>query len=57
MLDHIGVILERLGVVDQMYQKAEPPLTQLGGRVVNSPKLHCDGSDSFYFSNPDGTVF
>ena len=39
-----------------MYRAVEPRLQQLGGRVVKLPKQHRDGSYSFYFSDPDGTV-
>jgi catechol 2,3-dioxygenase-like lactoylglutathione lyase family enzyme len=55
-LDHIGVILESPEAVDRMYREIEPRLLQLGGRVVTPPKQHRDGSYSFYFSDPDGTV-
>ncbi|HSL03347.1 MAG TPA: VOC family protein, partial [Nitrospiraceae bacterium] len=55
-LDHIGVILESPEDVDRMYWKVEPWLSELGGRVVTPPKQHRDGSYSFYFSDPDGTV-
>ena len=55
-LDHIGVILESLEAVDRMYREIEPRLPHLGGRVVTPPKQHRDGSYSFYFSDPDGTV-
>ena len=56
LLDHIGVILESSEAVDRMYREAESRLLQLGGRVVTPPKQHRDGSYSFYFSDPDGTV-
>jgi predicted lactoylglutathione lyase len=55
-LDHVGVILESPEAVDRMYREVEPRLQQLGGRVVTPPKQHRDGSYSFYFSDPDGTV-
>ena len=55
-LDHIGVILESPEAVDRMYREVEPRLPLLGGRVVKPPKQHRDGSYSFYFSDPDGTV-
>jgi len=55
-LDHIGVILESPEAVDRMYREIEPQLPGLGGRVVTPPKPHRDGSYSFYFSDPDGTV-
>ncbi|RPH81652.1 MAG: VOC family protein [Nitrospiraceae bacterium] len=55
-LDHIGVILESPEAVDRMYGEIEPRLSELGGRIVTPPKQHRDGSYSFYFSDPDGTV-
>lgn len=56
LLDHIGVILESPEAVDRMYRDVEPRLTKLGGQVEKLPKLHRDGSYSFYFSDPDGNV-
>lgn len=56
LLDHIGVILESPEAVERMYQAVEPLLQQLGGQIVKPPKQHRDGSYSFYFSDPDGTV-
>ena len=56
LLDHIGVILESPEAVDRMYREVEPRVQQLGGQVVKPPKQHRDGSYSFYFSDPDGTV-
>ncbi|NWF74773.1 MAG: VOC family protein [Nitrospirae bacterium] len=56
LLDHIGVILESPEAVERMYQKIEPLLQELGGQIVKPPKQHRDGSYSFYFSDPDGTV-
>jgi catechol 2,3-dioxygenase-like lactoylglutathione lyase family enzyme len=56
LLDHIGVILESPEAVERMYQEVEPLLKRLGGQIVKSPKQHRDGSYSFYFSDPDGTV-
>ncbi|MEO8340843.1 MAG: VOC family protein [Nitrospirota bacterium] len=55
-LDHIGVILESQEAVDRMYRDVTPRLSELGGQVVTPPKQHRDGSYSFYFSDPDGTV-
>src|SRR5712691_11618999 len=68
-LDHVGVILESPEAVDRMYREVdcfravdrryredEPRLPQLGGRVVEPPNQHRDGSYSFCFSGPDGTV-
>ncbi len=55
-LDHIGVILESPEAVDRMYREVEPSLQPLGGQVVKPPKQHRDGSYSFYFSDPDGTI-
>jgi catechol 2,3-dioxygenase-like lactoylglutathione lyase family enzyme len=56
LLDHIGVILESPEAVERMYQEVEPLLQELGGQIVKPPKQHRDGSYSFYFSDPDGTV-
>jgi catechol 2,3-dioxygenase-like lactoylglutathione lyase family enzyme len=56
LLDHIGVILDDPGSVDQMYREIEPKIGSLGGAVVKAPKHHRDGSYSFYFSDPDGNV-
>ena len=56
LLDHIGVILESPEAVDRMYREVEPHLQGLGGQIVKLPKLHRDGSYSFYFSDPDGTI-
>jgi hypothetical protein len=56
LLDHIGVILETPEAVRRMYQEIEPRLAQLGGQMLKPPKQHRDGSFSFYFSDPDGTV-
>jgi len=55
-LDHIGVILDSPESVDRMYREVEPRIQQLGGGIVTPPKQHRDGSYSFYFSDPDGTV-
>ena len=56
LLDHIGVILESPEAVDRMYREIEPRLAQLGGKILKQPKQHRDGSYSFYFCDPDGTV-
>ena len=56
LLDHIGVILESPEAVERMYREIEPRLQGLGGQIVKPPKQHRDGSYSFYFSDPDGTV-
>ena len=56
LLDHLGVILESPEAVERMYQEVEPLLQGLGGQIVKQPKQHRDGSYSFYFSDPDGTV-
>ena len=56
LLDHIGVILESSEAVDRMYREVEPQLQRLGGQIVKLPKQHRDGSYSFYFSDPDGTI-
>ena len=56
LLDHMGVILESPQAVDQMYSEIVPLIESLGGRITKEPKLHRDGSYSFYFSDPDGNV-
>ncbi|NOT22520.1 MAG: VOC family protein [Nitrospiraceae bacterium] len=56
LLDHIGVILESPEAVERMYQEVEARLPVLGGQLVKLPKQHRDGSYSFYFSDPDGTL-
>ncbi len=54
LLDHMGVILESPQAVDQMYREIVPSIKSLGGQITKEPKLHRDGSYSFYFSDPDG---
>ncbi len=39
-----------------MYREIMPSIESLGGRITKLPKLHRDGSYSFYFSDPDGNV-
>jgi catechol 2,3-dioxygenase-like lactoylglutathione lyase family enzyme len=56
LLDHIGVILETPQAVDQMHHDVASKIESLGGRIAKTPKQHRDGSYSFYFSDPDGTV-
>lgn len=56
LLDHIGVILDSPQAVDQMYQAVMPKIESLGGQITKKPKQHRDGSYSFYFSDPDGTL-
>jgi catechol 2,3-dioxygenase-like lactoylglutathione lyase family enzyme len=56
LLDHMGVILESPQAVDHMYREIVPSIESLGGRITKEPKLHRDGSYSFYFSDPDGNV-
>ena len=56
LLDHIGVILDDPQAVDEMYRDVAPKINQLGGKIVKPPKQHRDGSYSFYFSDPDGTI-
>ena len=56
LLDHIGVILDSPQAVDEMYRTVLPIIASLGGRITKEPKLHRDGSYSFYFSDPDGNV-
>lgn len=55
-LDHVGVILDGPEAVDRLYGEVVPRIESLGGKVVKPPKQHRDGSYSFYFSDPDGTV-
>lgn len=56
LLDHMGVILDSPQAVDQMYRAIKPSIESLGGRITKEPKLHRDGSYSFYFSDPDGNL-
>jgi catechol 2,3-dioxygenase-like lactoylglutathione lyase family enzyme len=56
LLDHMGVILDSPQAVDQMYREIMPSIESLGGRITKEPKLHRDGSYSFYFSDPDGNL-
>ncbi|HMS83383.1 MAG TPA: VOC family protein [Nitrospira sp.] len=56
LLDHMGVILDSPQAVDQMYREIVPFIESLGGRITKEPKLHRDGSYSFYFSDPDGNL-
>jgi catechol 2,3-dioxygenase-like lactoylglutathione lyase family enzyme len=55
-LDHIGVILENPQAVDQMHRDIAPRIESLGGRIAKEPQQHREGSESFYFSDPDGNV-
>lgn len=55
-LDHVGVILAAPEAVDALYAAIAPRIAALGGAIVKQPKQHRDGSYSFYFSDPDGTV-
>ena len=52
----MGVILDSQLAVDQMYREIVPSIESLGGRITKEPKLHRDGSYSFYFSDPDGNL-
>lgn len=56
LLDHMGVILDSPQAVDQMYRVIVLSIESLGGRITKEPKLHRDGSYSFYFSDPDGNL-
>jgi catechol 2,3-dioxygenase-like lactoylglutathione lyase family enzyme len=56
LLDHMGVILDSPGAVDQLYQTILPKIASLGGRITKEPKQHRDGSYSFYFADPDGNL-
>ncbi|MBM4128086.1 MAG: VOC family protein [Nitrospira sp.] len=55
-LDHMGVILDSPEAVDRMYREIVPTIELLGGRIAKQPKLHRDGSCSFYFADPDGNL-
>ena len=51
-LDHIGVIIDQIDVVDEWYEF----LNSNNVRMVNQPKTHRDGARSFYCYDPEGTV-
>ncbi len=54
MLDHIGVILERLGAVDQMYQKVDPPLRSWAGGLRTRRNCIVTAAIPYTFSIPTG---
>ncbi len=54
LLDHMGVICDSPGAVDQLYQHIAPKIASMGGRITKEPKQHRDSSYSFYFADPDG---
>lgn len=51
-LDHIGVIVSQMELVDEWYEF----LVENGVRTANQPKTHRDGARSFYCYDPEGTV-
>ena len=55
-LDHFGVIVESRQAVDAMFADLEREGDQYGAVIAKPPKLHRDGSYSFYFADPDGNV-
>lgn len=55
-LDHFGVIMENRDAVDHMFAEVQGEGERYGAVVVKAPKLHRDGSYSFYFTDPDGNV-
>jgi catechol 2,3-dioxygenase-like lactoylglutathione lyase family enzyme len=55
-LDHFGVIMESPDAVDQMFADLQRDGNHYGAVIAKPPKLHRDGSYSFYFSDPDGNV-
>ncbi len=55
-LDHVGVIVPSPRAVDELFSAVASNIDSLGGRIVQPPKQHRDGSYSFYFSDPDGNV-
>jgi catechol 2,3-dioxygenase-like lactoylglutathione lyase family enzyme len=55
-LDHFGVIVESREIVDEMFADVEREGVRYGAVIAKPPKLHRDGSYSFYFTDPDGNV-
>ena len=55
-LDHFGVIVESRQAVDEMFADIQRDGTGYGAGIAKPPKLHRDGSYSFYFTDPDGNV-
>ena len=51
-LDHFGFVAESAERVRQL----EEEFRRRGVRIVNSFKVHRDGSASFYFTDPDGIL-
>ncbi|MGU9977657.1 MAG: VOC family protein [Candidatus Oxydemutatoraceae bacterium WSBS_2016_MAG_OTU14] len=51
-LDHIGIILNTPGDVDQWFEF----LSAHGVEIEKEPKTHRDGARSFYCYDPDGTL-
>ena len=51
-LDHLGFIMETVESVDRLFRV----VVERGILVVQPPRLHRDGSYSFYLADPDGNV-
>jgi len=51
-LDHIGVIIDKIEVVDDWYEF----LKNHNVKMANAPKTHRDGARSFYCFDPEGTA-
>lgn len=49
-MDHFGFIVESPKQVEIMARKME----ESGVRILHPPKVHRDGSSSFYMADPDG---
>ena len=48
-LDHFGFLMASREYVDELFQRVQ----QEGIKIVKFPKLHRDGSYSFYLADPD----
>jgi catechol 2,3-dioxygenase-like lactoylglutathione lyase family enzyme len=55
-LDHFGVIMKSREAVDEMFLDVQREGDRYGAVIAKPPKLHRDGSYSFYFADPDGNV-
>jgi catechol 2,3-dioxygenase-like lactoylglutathione lyase family enzyme len=55
-LDHFGVIVESRQAVDDLFAVVQRDGAQYGAVIAKPPKLHRDGSYSFYFTDPDGNM-
>src|SRR5574341_1435649 len=51
-LDHIGIVVDKPGTVDGIFDEAE----RTGKPIVHRPKQHRDGSYSCYVADPDGNT-